>query len=123
MESPSPEIAPDTSDTSEPTDAADELLATQTPDTEAASSDPNNLENGIEKPAVAAPETYLDALVDRIQYANSLLSYFESLRMHALGSKVPKPYQKRWQYDSNLFFKMAYRAKVRYENGMISKKK
>lgn len=52
-------------------------------------------------------------LTSRIQFANSLLAEFEALRMRALDTKVPKPYQKRWQYDSNLFFKLVVRTNQR----------
>lgn len=69
----------------------------------------------------SSPQNYLEALEERVKFANAILSEFEKIRIFALDAKVPKPYQKRWQYDSNLFFKMAVRAADRLKLGHTRK--
>ena len=73
------------------------------------------LPNGAQAHSATIGIPLPEALAGRVQYANGILALFEELRMRALNAKVPMPYQKRWQYDSNLFFKMAVNAKTRLD--------
>lgn len=72
---------------------------------------PDPVQTPIESPK---PEkTLIERMEDRLSYANEVLRNFEALRHNALFTKVPQPYQKRWQQDSNVFFHMAIRTLAR----------
>lgn len=66
-------------------------------------------------------KTLIELMEDRLSYANEVLRNFEALRHNALFTKVPQPYQKRWQQDSNVFFHMAIRtlARIRKQEARI----
>ena len=105
----------------DPTAAESSPTASSTTSSAASSADSPMKADGVITPEptktpIKSPKpekTLIERMEDRLSYANEVLRNFEALRHNALLTKVPLPYQIRWQHDSKVFFHMAIRTLAR----------